>query len=147
PLKPQLQDREALLLEVDQLGCRIHLLAQRCRLYGRDRDVGTQCRPGRDHLEASGLFLRLQRLEGAAVEPEDIGLVGDRELRGEQAVLELARDRREVGYRREHFLLLLTAPEHGRRNGGKERPALRQHIFVGDPQRRLRRRQVVVVLQ
>ena len=56
-------------------------------LNRRDHHIGGQRGVGRDHLEAHRLFLRLQRLHRAAVQAEDIGHIGNADLRREQVVL------------------------------------------------------------
>ena len=82
-----LQDLNHVGVDVDELAGRVNLRLHRALLNRRDHHVGGQRGVGRDHLETNLLFLRLQRLHGAAVQAENIGHIRNADLRGEQIVL------------------------------------------------------------
>ena len=107
----------------------------------RDHHVGGQRGIGREHLEAHGLGLRLQRFDRAAIQTEDIGHIGNIQLRCEEAVHEGV----VGGHRGERSRLPLAT---GGEVGTEARiisAALREDIFARFRQRRLCGFEIVIV--
>ena len=91
----------------------------------RDHHIGGQRGVRRDHLEAHRLLLRLQRLHGPAVQAENIGHIGNADLRGEQ----IEQEGVGVGRRRDLSRLPLAAGREAcRRHWDSKRPVAPGHF-------------------
>ena len=135
------QDFDHVGIEVDELMGGIDLRLNSSQFDCGHNHIGGERGVGGDHLEADALFRRLHRFHGAAVRAEDVGRIGDADLRGEQIILEVV----GAGRGGDGARLFLAAGGETGRHARIINTALGEHVFVGHGQGRLRRLEVGII--
>jgi hypothetical protein len=110
------------------------LRTKRCHLNGGHHDIARQCQVGRLQLEPLSIRQRLQRFDLPAIAAEHVGRIADAQLRRVQAVEIGVIGERAREHRRDRLPRRVGLSVDAR----EERALLRQDVFAGAAQRRLR---------